>query len=161
MVASAGNYCIADNWNLRSYWRRFSAYSIYLSAGMSNKSKMGREKDLETILVLCTFFALAYFGTKQQHQILLMLSILLGLTGIFSKYLSSKIAWLWLKFSELLGSLSSMLMLSLVFYVLLVPIALLQKLFAKNNYHKKPQDGSSYYFSRNHKYEAKDMENPW
>ncbi len=124
--------------------------------------KSTREKELETILTLCVSLAVLFFITKKQHAYYLTLSIVLGLIGMFSKYLTSKISWAWLKLGEMMGAVMSKVILSAVFFLILFPIALLSRLFSKsNNLQLKKPSTDSYYFTRNHEYEAKDLENVW
>lgn len=124
--------------------------------------KATREKELETILTLCVALVILFFVTKKQHAYYLTLSVLLGLVGMFSKFLTSKISWAWLKLGEMMGSVMSKVILSAVFFVFLFPIALLSRLFSKSNSLQLKKTGqTSYYFTRNHKYEAKDLENVW
>ena len=125
-------------------------------------TKLNREKELETILVLCVAFVVIYFITKQQHLYLLKLCIALGLIGMFSKYLTSKISWAWLKVGEIIGAVMSKVILSIVFFGFLFPLAILSRIFSGNkNALQLKKTGSSYYFTRNHKYEAKDLKNVW
>ena len=124
--------------------------------------KGSREKELETILTLCVALVVLFFITKKQHAYYLTLSVALGLIGMFSKYLTSKISWAWLKLGEMMGAVMSKVILSAVFFLFLFPIALLSRLFSKNNnLQLKKTSTNSYYFTRNHKYEAKDLENVW
>ena len=126
------------------------------------QEKQTREKELETILVLCIFFVVLNVLGHAHHKFFLTISILLGLIGMFSKFLTTKIVWAWLKFSELLGKVMSKVILSIVFFVFLFPISLLSKLFGnKDNLHLKKIEGPSHYFVRNHKFEPKDLENSW
>lgn len=129
------------------------------------KIKLNREKELETILTISVGLAVAYLVTKAQGKeikVLLTLSIVFGLIGMFSNFLTAKIAWLWTKLSEVMGAVSSKVILSLVFFLFLLPIALLSRLVGKkdNLQLKKPEVGSNY-FARNHKFGAKDLENSW
>ena len=124
--------------------------------------KPTREKELETILTLCVALVVLFFVTKKQHAYYLSLSVLLGLIGMFSKFLTAKISWAWLKVGEMMGAVMSKVILSLVFFLFLFPIALLSRLFSKSNsLQLKKTSSTSYYFTRNHKYEAKDLENVW
>jgi len=124
--------------------------------------KATREKELETILVLCVALVVIFFATKQKHNYYLTVSVVLGAIGIFSNYLTSKISWAWLKFGEMIGAVMSKVILSAVFFLFLFPIALLSRLFSKNySLQLKKSTGDSYYFTRNHKYEAKDLKNVW
>ncbi len=124
--------------------------------------KATREKELETILVLCVALVVIFFATKQKYTYYLTASVVLGVIGMFSNYLTSKISWAWLKFGEMIGAVMSKVILSTVFFLFLFPIALLSRLFSKNNsLQLKKSAGDSYYFTRNHKYEAQDLKNVW
>jgi len=124
--------------------------------------KATREKELETILVLCVALVVIFFATKQKYTYYLTASVVLGVIGMFSNYLTSKISWAWLKFGEMIGAVMSRVILSVVFFLFLFPIALLSRLFSKNNsLQLKKSAGDSYYFTRNHKYEAQDLKNVW
>lgn len=122
--------------------------------------KLTREKELETILVLCVFLVIVFLVGKQHYRFLLTLSVVLGLIGMFSKYLTSKIAWAWMKLSEGMGAVTSKIILTAVFYLFLFPVAMLSRVFSKkDSLQLKKTTGDSYYLVRNHKYEAKDLEN--
>ncbi len=126
-------------------------------------AKPNRERDLETILVLCVALVVIYFFTKQQHNWLLKLSIVLGITGMMSKYLAAKISWAWLKLGELISLVMGKVILTIIFYVFLFPVALLARVFSKgkDSLQLNKSSSDSYYFTRNHKYVPKDLENVW
>ena len=120
---------------------------------------MNKEKKLETILILCV--ALVVFYLIFPLELLLFLSIFIGIIGLFFNYLSSKITWLWLKLSKALGFVSSIVLLTIIFYIVLLPIALLYRLFNKDSLHLKKGKAISYYVSKNHEFTSKDLEDPW
>ena len=66
----------------------------------------------------------------------------------------------WLKFSELLGKVNSTVILSVMFFVFLVPISYFYRLFNRDQMQlkKKNENSSGYYYHRNHQYEAKDFD---
>ena len=124
--------------------------------------KLTREKELETILTICVALVVVFLLSKQHHKYWLTISVVLGLIGMFSNYLTSKIAWAWMKLSEGMGAVSSKIILSFIFFVFLFPIAILSRVFGnKSSLQLKKPEGNSYYFTRNHKFEAKDLENVW
>jgi hypothetical protein len=126
------------------------------------EKKPGREKDLETILTICVFLVIFFLIGKQHHKYFLTLSVILGLIGMFSKYLTARISRAWWKLSELMGAVTSRVILAIVFFVFLVPIALLSRMSSKkDNLQLKRTTGDSYYTVRNHVFEAKDLENGW
>lgn len=120
---------------------------------------MNRSKQLETILTLCV--ALAIFFLIFQIKTLLILLIGLGLIGMFSHYLSDKIAWAWLKLAEGLGFVTSKILLTAVFIVFLCPMALVSNLFGRNKMQLKKTTGNSYYVVRNHEFSRRDLKNMW
>jgi hypothetical protein len=145
-----------------SNWRRLRSSPFCLHLVLMKKEKLTREKELETILVLCVFLVILFFVNKAHHKYFLTLSVVLGLVGIFSKYLTSKIAWAWMKLSEMMGVVMNKVILGIVFFIFLFPIALLSRVFSKkDSLQLKKTDGPSYYFERNYKFEAKDLENTW
>ena len=122
------------------------------------ESKNTRLKSLETILVLVA--ALIIFFWLFNKKIFLLVALFLILIATSSDSLTNKITWAWLKFSELLGKVMSKVILSVVYFVVLLPIAFLYKLTGKDPlFLKKRID--SYYFERNHQYSKKDIENIW
>ncbi|HLP51873.1 MAG TPA: hypothetical protein VK154_13385 [Chitinophagales bacterium] len=125
--------------------------------------KATREKEIETILVLCVALVVIFFVTGKHHTYLLKLSIGLGGIGMFSKYLTSKISWAWLKLGEMIGVVMSKVILSIVFFGFLFPLALLSRLFSgsKNSLQLKKGNHRTYYFTRNHKFQPEDLRNLW
>jgi hypothetical protein len=84
----------------------------------------------------------------------------IGLIGLFIKPVAKWIAWAWYKLSDGLGYVNSRILLSAIFFLALVPIALLSRLFTKGDLQLKRKKGS-YYSDRNHQYAPKDFENIW
>jgi len=120
---------------------------------------MKREKALETVLTIATgLLVLSFlFHTKW----LVVAAIALGVLALASKYLAGKIAWAWLKLAEGLGFVMSRVLLTILFYAILLPIALLARAGAKDPLQLRKKAGGTYYAERNHRYEGKDFENSW
>ncbi len=122
---------------------------------------MKRERTLETMLVITVGLLVMYLIFKKPW--LLTASVVLGLVGIFSDWLSEKITLGWMKIAEVLGRINAAVLLSIVFFLFVTPIAFLRKILSKgdllrlNDARKTP----SLYEERNHAYEAKDLESPW
>lgn len=118
--------------------------------------KLNREKEIETILTICVGFIVVFLITKT--KLFLTLALVLGLVGLFSKFLTSKVAWLWMKLSEVMGAISSKVLLSVVFFFFLTPIAFLSRIFGKSNLQLTKSE-TTYYTERNHQYVPEDFEN--
>ena len=117
-----------------------------------------KTKSLETLLVLVGALIVVFWISPK--KIYLLVALIFILIGVISPFLSAKISWVWLKFAELIGGVMSKIILSVVYFVFLVPIALLYRLTKKNPLFLKRQEGS-YYISRNKQYSPKDIENIW
>lgn len=120
--------------------------------------KDNKARSLETLLVLVGAFIVLYYIFPK--KIYLLVALIFILIGIVSPYLSSKISWVWLKFAELLGGVMSKIILSVVYFIILVPMALIQRLTHKNPLFLKRKQGT-YYINRNKQYSPKDIENIW
>lgn len=155
MVASSANFRIAFNWNLNCTWRQFCNCSFYLHFILNH---LKREKHLETILVLV--FALGIFYWIFRNSYFLLAAGLLAFIGIFIPVLSDKIHLGWMKLGHALGFVMSKVLLTLVYIIILLPLAFLSKLFGKTSVRLKPKMGS-YFVDRNFTYTKESMENTW
>jgi hypothetical protein len=91
---------------------------------------MKTDNSKSTVLVISTGFLIIYFIFSAQWAI--TVSLLVGVTGILSPYLSRKIEWLWMKLSKLLGYIVPNILLSIIFYLFLFPISVLFRIFNKD-----------------------------
>jgi choline-glycine betaine transporter len=68
----------------------------------------------------------------------------------------------WLGLSKILGTISSSVILFILFYFFLTPIAFIRRLTGKKDMMKKfDHKETSSFSSRNHLYDTKDFLNPW
>ena len=119
---------------------------------------MDRAKIKETILTITLGFIALYLVF---HQVwMLYVSFLIGVTGLVSDTLSSFIHRAWFKLADIMGYMMSRLILGSLFYLILVPVGALAKLFRKDFMFLKKRD-DSYYFERNHVYRPEDFTDPW
>lgn len=91
---------------------------------------MKKDQSRVVILVISMGFLVIYLKFHWQWSVLV--SLIVGLIGIFSTYLSKQIEWLWAKLSQVLSYIVPNILLSLVFFIFLLPIALLSRLFKKD-----------------------------
>lgn len=99
-------------------------------------------------------------STYLKANIFLYVAFGIGIISILSSYLAEKIVWIWDKIALILGTINSKILLSLIFYLFLVPIAIISRIFKKKDdliLKKKPE--GSYYKERNHTYNAEDLKN--
>ncbi len=125
---------------------------------------MNRQKHLETILVLVLALGVLYWFSHIKRPELakyfLLSALILGLIGVFIPFLADKIHVGWMKLAHVMGWVMSKVILTLVFFVFLLPMALIVKLMGKTGVRLKP-GGNSYYKERNFLYNKESLENVW
>ncbi|MBI5683039.1 MAG: hypothetical protein HZC45_07740 [Deltaproteobacteria bacterium] len=118
-----------------------------------------RTKDLETMVVLSLALLCLFLIFKK--AVFVITSLILLLISLIFKNLTSRVAFVWLKFADTLGNINAKIILSIVFFMMLTPIALLYRVFVKNPMWLKRFDCKSYFSTRNHAYTSRDLENTW
>lgn len=119
---------------------------------------MTKEKINETILTITVGFIVLHLIFKSNA--FLYIALIIGLCGILSVYLSEKISQLWFKLAELLGYVVPKVVLSIVYFCFLFPIALLARL-SKKDHLMLNNNRVSYFVDRNKQTEKEDFEKTW
>lgn len=97
----------------------------------------------KTLLTICTGLILMFLILKVKW--LLTTAFFIGVAGISSDWLAAKIDWVWMKIAWLLSLVMPNVILTIIFYLFLTPIAFLNKLFGKRDpLMLKKQSGSLY-----------------
>jgi hypothetical protein len=109
------------------------------------------------LVIVVGLVALSYLF---KIEILAKIALALGLIFVFVPYLANLITVGWFKLSEALGWFNSRVLLSVVFFIFLVPFAFLSRLFTKDVLGLKPSKDTTF-GTRNHLYTKKDLENIW
>jgi hypothetical protein len=122
---------------------------------------MEKHKQLESVLVIVLGFLVLYMVLEK--PLFLWIGLGIGLLSLVSSFALEKITWLWFKLAEGLGYVNSRILLSVVFFLILVPIALLARLVSGNKLKlKKNEKGEGSYFEEiNVKYNKEGMEDMW
>lgn len=121
-------------------------------------SKMSKEKNLEAILVIC--LGLIVFHLILDIRILLLISILLGLAGLFIPFVAKWVAKGWYGLSHVMGFVMSKVILTIIYFIFLYPMALVARAGGKLSI-KLKKAPESYWTVRNHPYKKEDLENMW
>jgi len=74
--------------------------------------------------------------------------------------IASLIAVYWLKLGDVMGFVVSKAVVGIIFFLFLLPIALIYRAFKKDPLGLR-KEKSSYWLTRNYKYLPKDLENTW
>ncbi|MCR9065259.1 MAG: SxtJ family membrane protein [Cytophagales bacterium] len=103
-------------------------------------------------LVLFLIFKIDWF---------LWISAAMGILGLLSETFASLVTKGWLKFAEILGRINGSILLTVVFFIFLAPVAFLMRIFKKSDELRLKRPEGTNYEVRNHSYKAKDLENIW
>jgi hypothetical protein len=113
----------------------------------------------KTILVIVTgLLALAWIFSI---PLLGKIAVLTGALSIFIPAFARAIEWVWFKIALALGWVNSRILLSIVFFLFLMPIAWLSRLFTKDPLALRKVKRETLFATRNHLYTGKDLENIW
>ena len=85
------------------------------------------KNNFQTILVITIGFLIIYM--INENNIFLYISLVVGIIGIVSEFLTSKIVWVWDKITWLLSKIMPNVLLTIVFYLFLFPVAILSRIF--------------------------------
>lgn len=114
---------------------------------------------VKTALTITVGFLIIYWLTDRNWA--LWVALVVGLSGVFSPYLSKQIEVLWMGINKVLSYIMPNVLLSVIFYLVLFPIALASRVFGKKDpmHLKKPQ--GSLFRDSNKVFDKKSFENPW
>ena len=118
-----------------------------------------QNKSKETVLVITVGFLALYMVYRL--RIFLTLSLVIGLAGILSSWLSGQIDFFWNKLSFLLGKVSNGILLTVIFFLVLTPVGLFRRLLGKGGMTRVPEGLRSNFTQRDHSFTKKDLENTW
>ena len=117
-----------------------------------------KSNPLQTILVIIFGLLIIYFFKK--INFLLNIIFVLCLIGLFSKYLSQKVEFLWFKLAYFLGLIIPNIILALIFYIFLCPIAMLSRIRSKDTL-SLLNNSNTIYKEVNKSFTKKSFKNIW
>jgi hypothetical protein len=130
------------------------------------KKELKRETVLETVGVLALACLVVGHLVRNRPELargLLGAAALLLALGLFVKPAARWIAVAWLKLAEVLGAVNSRIILGLIFYLFLTPIAFLARATRGDllRLKRKSAPDRSYWEKRDHAYTREDLEKLW
>ena len=120
--------------------------------------KKQKSNPTKTVLVLMLAFLIIYLFTKYNWAI--YTSIGLGIIGAFFSFLTKIIDSLWMKLAWVLSLIIPKIILSIIFYLILTPIAFIAKFFREDDLllHNKHD---SCFKDVNKTFSPQDLTKPW
>jgi hypothetical protein len=120
--------------------------------------EINKTNSWKDILVIVIGLAIIDFIFDIPYLNIVYLSI--GFFSLSSTYIKNIILKVWYKIALTLGWLNTRILLSIVFYLVLTPLALISSLFIKNRLQLKNKNVTTYK-ARNHTYKKIDIEDMW
>ncbi len=123
------------------------------------KQEIEKQSPYKTVLLLATVGMCFYFFNNK--ILFLYLSCSLGVLSLLSLKLANSIHWLWVKFAWVLSLIVPKIILGLVFYLVLTPLAWLSKrMNASDPLQLKRREGTIYR-QVDKVFEKADFNKPW
>jgi len=114
------------------------------------------QNNRSTILVIVVGFTL--LGLLSHKTGLIWTGCCVGILALASSIIEHWIVWVWNKIAHILGTINSKLLLTLTFFLILVPLSLLKKLFSKTDSLKLKQPTDTMWTIRDHQYTKEDLQ---
>jgi hypothetical protein len=122
---------------------------------------MSESEKTKAQLVIVTGLVVLHFIFKSRYPYFLIGAAAVGVISIAIPAAGDLIVKGWYKIAEILGAINGRILLSIVFFIVLVPVAIMSKIGKKNPLSLKRENKKSVFIDRNHKYTSKDLEQVW
>lgn len=124
---------------------------------MNNRADQYKSLETLAVLALVSLIVALLFSLN----LFLYLSVCFLIVGLFFKKTSSIITSYWMRFAAAFGVINSKILLSLVFFSFLLPIAVIYRLVKGDTLQIKRQTLTSYWKQPNRVYQPEDFEKQW
>ena len=127
----------------------------------SENKTISSEQCKDSGLALVLICMICYLVWK--HQFLILLAIAFLLVAMTYPPIYKPFARLWFGLSTALGTVVSRILLTIVFYVVVLPVSLIRRALGKDAMKIKDwkKDNASVFRRREHRFSAKDLEHPY
>jgi hypothetical protein len=119
---------------------------------------MKNDTSKSTILVISMGFLILHLTFSWQWAV--FVSLIVGMIGILSPFLSRNIEWVWMGLAQLLGYIIPNILLTIVYFLFLFPISIFFRLVNKDPL-MLSKEYDSYFIDINKEIEKKDFEKMW
>jgi hypothetical protein len=119
---------------------------------------MDKSKQWETILVIVLGLVLLYWFRRWNGWLIAALAI--GAVSLLIPAVAGVIHRAWGLLSLAMGELSGKFLLTLVYILILMPLALAARWAGRSGIRRKT-GGMTYFTERNHRYDKEDLNQPW
>ena len=121
--------------------------------------KTNKSEPIKTVLTIVVGFGILFLVTRLPG--FLYTALIIGAAGLVSSYLARLIDFCWMKLAYVLSFIVPNILLTVIFYLFLFPLALLSKISKKKDPLILSNKLKSTFVSTNKKFTAADFEKPW
>lgn len=114
---------------------------------------------IKSVVAVIVLILIVYIYSSREW--LIIVAIAIGVLSITFRNAADKIDFLWFKLSWILGKILPNVLLTLIFYLLLMPLAFLSRLFGKKDLLKLKDHYSSLYIKNTEVIDKKYFERLW
>ena len=125
----------------------------------SKSSQVTRVRQMETMAVFALVFLLLEVRSHRQAFVYTAMAFLFA--ALFVPPLARIITLGWTKLSLVISHVNNRVILTIIFYLILTPLAFFYRLFNKDPLRLSPEESESYFCERNHRYCKEDLEKMW
>ncbi|MBX9783332.1 MAG: hypothetical protein K2X48_08575 [Chitinophagaceae bacterium] len=111
-----------------------------------------------SLAVIAIGFGMLFYFLQKQWM---LVPVGLALLGFVSKKIGDYVHLLWMMIAKALGWINSRILLSVLFFLILTPAAIVARLFGKSAFAWPSQHAKTIFINRNHVYTKEDMKNTW
>lgn len=112
-----------------------------------------------TVLTISVGFGIMHLVIDQDWPLYVSLGI--GVSGLISHSIRKGIDFIWMKMALVLSFIMPNILLSLIYFIVLVPLAIVSQLFLRNDPLNLKNNSASLFKDRNHVFEKADFEKMW
>ncbi len=114
---------------------------------------------IKTVLIISIGFGIVFFLFDVRWS--LYTSLIVGVLGIISSKVSQGIDYLWMKVAKVLSFIVPNILLSIVFYLFLFPLAIMSKVFGSKNTFQLKNKNETLWVNKNTQIEEVSFEKMW
>lgn len=121
--------------------------------------KAAKTEPIKTVLIISTGFGIIFLLFDLRWA--LYTSLFIGISGITSSKASQGIDYLWMKIAKVLSFIMPNIILSIVFYLFLFPIALMSKVFGSKSTFQMKNKNETLWLNKNTQVKKSSFEKMW
>lgn len=153
MVAGANRYFSCPSGCIIDFWRQQCCCTIYLFFIL-----MRWQPKHSSLTVIAIGFGLLFYFLHKQWM---LVPVGAALLGFVIKPVGDYVHLLWMMIAKVLGWINSRVLLSIIFFLVLTPVAIVARLFGKSAFVKPSGSAKTIFLARNHLYTKQDLQNTW